>query len=283
MDQFLISKKSGHKRRIAKGVITTPDGAEVEYVQFGRGPVPVVTIPGAGDGLNTVKKAALQLAFLYRKRRQHCRMTIFSRRIPYPAGFGVEALAQDFIYAVEQLGIKTAVWELNSAGGPVGQQVAFQRPDLVQGMVFTSTLHRMTASTQGIIAQWIAQVRAGAWPELMWDTIQRTYSEQRVRRYRLIKPLLPILARPSKYADRFVYLLQDLYDVDHRDQLPHITCPVWVSHGKEDQIIPPTLAREAADLLPNRSLTLYPKYGHGNEIENPAYLTDFLDFIAQFA
>lgn len=268
---------------IASGAITTLDGAKVEYVQFGRGPVNIVTIPGAGDGLNTVKKAALQLALLYRKRRKQCRMTIFSRRIPYPAGFGVAALAQDFIYATEQLGIKTAVWELNSAGGPVGQQVAFQRPDLVQGMVLTSTLHRMTAPTQNIITQWIAQVQSGAWAELMWDTIQHTYSEQRVRRYRLIKPLLPILARPSQYADRFVNLLQDLYDADHRDQLPTITCPVWLSHGEEDQIIPAAVAQEAHELLPNSTLTVYPRYGHGNEIENPVYLTDFLGFIAQFA
>lgn len=267
---------------VTSGAIITPDGAEVQYVQFGRGPVSVVTIPGAGDGLNTVKKAAWQLALLYRKRLPHCHMTIFSRRIPYPAGFGVQALAQDFIAAVDQLGIGAAVWELNSAGGPVGQQVAFLRPDLVQGMVLTSTLHRMTEHTQGIIEQWITQVQAGEWAGLMWDTIQQTYSAGRVRRYRLIKPLLPILARPSQYANRLVRLLQDLSDVGHREQLPQITCPVWVSHGEADQIIPVTLAQEAASLLPNSTLTLYPRYGHGNEIENPAYTTDFLNFVSQF-
>ena len=38
----------------------------MDYVRFGNGPEPLVVIPGLGDGLKTVKGAALPLAAMYR-------------------------------------------------------------------------------------------------------------------------------------------------------------------------------------------------------------------------
>jgi len=270
------------KRFISRS-ITTDDGAAIPFVQFGRGPVQVVTLPGAGDGLSTVKQAALQLAWMYRARWPHCRMTVFSRRIPYPPRFGVEALARDLIAAVDQLGIGQAVWELNSAGGPVGQQVAFQRPDLVQGMVLTSTLHRMHPVTRATIHRWMGFVREQRWGDLLWDTMLATYTPAYVKRYQLLKPLLPLLANPGKNAERLVNLLQDLLPVDHREQLGTIQCPVWISHGAEDAVIPLEIAEEAHRLLPHSTLRVYPGYGHGNEVENPVYGIDFLSFLQSFS
>jgi hypothetical protein len=56
-----------------KGTYQTQDGAVLHYLTIGRGEVPVAVIPGAGDGLTTLNKAALQLAWYYRGRAGRCR------------------------------------------------------------------------------------------------------------------------------------------------------------------------------------------------------------------
>ena len=257
------------------GELRTADGATIEYATVGHGDIPIVLIPGASDGLNTVGNAAWQLRWLYRQRAARYHMLIFSRRIPFPLGFSVADQADDFINAVQQLDWPPSIWELNSAGGPVGQWVAVKRPDLTLALVLSSTLHRTPPYSRQILESWIAMAQAGRWADLTWDTIVHTYSERRQRMYRLLKPLIGLIARRSSYPGRFEAILTALLDIDHRDLLPQISCPVWISHGAEDRVIPKDIAEEMHELLPNSTITLYEGYGHGNEIENSAYRQDF--------
>lgn len=135
--------------------LTTPDGASLPFLKVGRGPVPIVLIPGAGDGLRTVADAWLQLTWFYRWRADTYRMLLLSRRQPIPPDYGLERHAEDMIWAVEQLGWEPAIWECNSAGGPIGQWVAVKRPDLVRGLILTSTLHRTSDDTRAVLGYWL--------------------------------------------------------------------------------------------------------------------------------
>src|SRR5690625_6702673 len=64
------------------GSFQLTDGAVVPYVRVGNGERRLVMIPGAGDGLQTVKDAAAQLAWTYRHRAQEYTTLFVSRRIP---------------------------------------------------------------------------------------------------------------------------------------------------------------------------------------------------------
>ncbi len=254
-----------------KGTVTTPDGAAIPYVIMGDGPVSIVAIPGAGDGLSTVTDAAMHLAWLHRRRAPQQRLMLLSRRQPIPPGYGVKKHARDAVWAVEQLGWGKSIWECNSAGGPVGQWAAVERPDLVQGLILTSSLHRTNEQSRKVFEHWLTLIEEDRWEELAWNIIELTYRPQAVNRYRSLMPLLGLAARPRLYPLRLRHILLELLEVDNRDILPRITCPTLVIGGEDDMVTPAEIQREMAELIPNSQLVLYAGYRHGNDVENPAY------------
>jgi 3-oxoadipate enol-lactonase len=263
----------------AQRALVTQDGAQLLYVDIGTGATPVLLIPGAGDGLNTVDRAALQLAWMYRKRAEQYRTHIVSRRVPFPQGFGLEQQADDFIWLLDELKLGPVILECNSAGGPVGQWIAVKRPDLVRGLVLASTLHRADVIVREKVTQWLTWLRHRQWGRFTWDSIEITY--RNAARYRLLRPLMGLL-KPNN-PDRIVWLLEELLDFDNSAILPQITHPTLVIAGAEDPLCTADIQREMAELIPRSKLVLCPGYRHGNDLENPAYARYFDAFVQGLA
>ena len=57
---------------------------DMDYIRFGSGEMPLVMIPGVGDGLKTVKGMALPFALLYRELTRDFTVYVFSRRVDLP-------------------------------------------------------------------------------------------------------------------------------------------------------------------------------------------------------
>ncbi|MHB1294608.1 MAG: alpha/beta fold hydrolase [Anaerolineae bacterium] len=264
---------------LKRGLLPTADGAAIPYVRVGDGPVPVVVLPGAGDGLRTVYDAAWQLAWFYRRRAKQYRFLVLSRRQPLPLDHAISDQARDAIYAVEQLGWGPALWECNSAGGPVGQRVAVQRPDLVRGLVLSSTLHRTCETTRRVIEEWLRLAENGDWSAFTWSSLKHTFRPRSLVFYRLARPLLTLVGRP-RHPERVIYVLRELLDMDQSALLPRITMPTLVVGGRDDKVIPAEIMREMARQIPECRMRLYYGYGHGNDLENPAYPQD-VDLLAQ--
>lgn len=264
-----------------KGFVPLADGARVPYVAVGEGDIPVVLVPGAGDGFRTVADAALALAWTYRARARRYRVLFLSRREPLPPGFTMAQHAADLVFAAQALGASRAVWECNSAAGPIGQQAAVTYPDAVGALVLTCTLHRASPETSAVVGYWIDCARQGRWSELAWSAVEYTYRPQTVARYRLVKPLLSLFVKPGRQPERLPNLLEMLLELDQRELLPRITQPVFVAGGADDRVIPASVQREMAGLIPGSRLKLYGGYGHGNDQENPQYHTDFDRFVGE--
>jgi 3-oxoadipate enol-lactonase len=264
--------------RYEKGSLTTPDGDRIPYLKIGDGPVPVVLIPGAGDGLATVSDAALRLAYFYRKRAHRYRMLLVSRRQPIPQDFTVEQNTRDCARTMESLGWGPSVIECNSAGGPIGQWLVIRRPDLVRGLILSCTLHRTDLHTRAVIGRWTELARQERWDEFNQSSIELTFRPQTVEKYRRFLPLVRLLPRP-RYPERMECILESLLDLDNRQILPGIEHPALVIGGEEDMVIPAYIQREMAGLIPNSGLKLYPGYGHGNDQENPDYERQVNDFV----
>jgi pimeloyl-ACP methyl ester carboxylesterase len=256
--------------RYEKGSLIAPGGDRISYLMLGDGPVPLVLIPGGGDGLATVSDAARRIAFFYRKRASRYRMLLLSRRQPIPSGFTVERHAGDYAWAMELLEWEPSVIECNSAGGPIGQWLAVKQPDLVRGLILSCTLHRTDPHTRAVIEHWMSLVRRGWWYELRMSSIEYIYRPQTVEKYQRFLPLLRLLRDP-RYPERLARIFEELLDLDNRPILPDIDHPVLVIGGDDDRVIPAHIQREMADLIPNSHLILYPGYGHGNDQENPDY------------
>ena len=63
---------------------------------------------------------------------------------------------------------------------------------------------------------------------------------------------------------------------DSRPQLAAIDCPTLIVVGDGDQITPPPLAHEMADLIAGSRVVVVPKAGHMALIEQPQAVTDAL-------
>lgn len=256
--------------------IPTPSGATIHGLRLGHGPIPLLLIPGAGDGKATAKDARLALTLYLRPRFETFTITYLSRRDPLPEHFGPRDYAHDYLHALDHLGWTNGIVECNSGGGPIGQQLAAVRPELVRGLVLSVTFHRTAPETRAVLERWITQLDRRQWRDFNWDSIEQTFRPSTVARYRLLRPLLDFM--PLKNPQRLRRVLEGLLDVDQREVLPRITCPTLVIGGEDDHVIPAYIQREMAASIPDSTLRLYPGYGHGHDQENPEYLPQLTAF-----
>lgn len=63
---------------------------------------------------------------------------------------------------------------------------------------------------------------------------------------------------------------------DARRHLPSLRCPVLVMCGEDDQLTPPDLSREIAQLVPGAELVLLPRCGHMLTMERPQAVNEAL-------
>lgn len=173
--------------KYTSGRLRRPDGAEIAYTMVGEGPIPVVVLPGIEDAFATVDTLPSGLACWYGPRTTSQRLLILSRRQPMPADYTPEQHAQDVRWAMEQLRWGPATLECISAGGPIGQWMAINAPELVQRLILSSTLHRMDEHTSRISRSWIALARQGRWGELRWSIVACTFNQH----LWLFSPFLP--------------------------------------------------------------------------------------------
>lgn len=248
-----------------KGALQTPDGAWIDYVSVGQGR-PVLLIPGAGDGLQTVGQAPLSLAFTYRSYASRHRLVFASRRQPIPTGFTVRDMAKDYAWAIEQLGLGRTHVEANSAGGPVAQWLAVDRPDLVRSLVLEETLARADEPFRAVMGRWIAWADAGEWYPFLRDVMLLTGSPAFHRRWRWLYPLLRLVPKP-RHPERLGRILTGLLEVDNRPILNGIGCPVLVIGGDLDQVTRLELQTEMARSIRGARQVILPGQGHYANVE----------------
>jgi pimeloyl-ACP methyl ester carboxylesterase len=262
------------------GSLRLADGARMDWLQLGVGSLPVVVVPGAGDGLWTVKQTALLLAWRYRRRFHSQRLLVLGRREPIPPGFGAKEHAEDYAEAVDRLGWGPSVWECVSAGGPIGQWAALCRPDLIRGLILASSMHRADETLRSVLTCWLDLVRDRRWADLYWSIAVLNRRPAQLARYRSLRPFLRLVPAPRS-PERFVNLLDGLMHLDNSTIAPKVGCPVLVVGGEEDRIITAAVQRKMAALIPNSRLVLYGGYGHAAPLEHPEYERTTRHFIEE--
>jgi len=252
------------------GYCEAEDDAQKPYVKIGSGPVAMLVVPGAADGLRTCAEVALYLAWFYRERAQRCRILILSRRQPLPAGFGVGGHAEDMIRTVDELGFGPAVWECLSAAGPIGQLVALKRPDLMRGLILSSSYDHVGPKTRRALTQWLNIAQHAGGIEAFSSMIEQKYRPPAEVLAQLDPSQIPP-ANSSGDCERLTRVLEELLDLDQRELLSGIQCPTLVIGGEDDKAVPAELQRAMAARIPNARLQLCPGFWHFNDMENPNY------------
>jgi 3-oxoadipate enol-lactonase len=252
------------------GYLTEPDGARKPYVLLGSGPLAMTVVPGAADGIRTCVDVALFLAWFYRHRAQRFRILILSRREVIPGQFGFERHADDMIRSTEQLGFGPSVWECLSAAGPIGQWIAVKRPDLVRGLILSSSYDFVSDRTRKVLQQWLDIARHPASLEAFSEGLAKKYQPPpEILNER--DPTAAGAVRGRADPERLQRILAELLELDQRDLSRRITCPTLIIAGSDDRVVPTSVQQEMAERISTSTLEVCQGHGHFNDMENPAY------------
>ncbi len=256
------------------------NGIDMHYNVFGSGREDMVMIPGLSDGLRTVKGLARTMAMTYREFGRRYRVWIFSRREKLAQGMTTRDMARELAEAMELVGIKQARVLGLSQGGMIGQWLAIDYPEKVSKLVIAVSLSRQNPVFQSVIREWIDLARSERYGDLAESSIEKTYTEKRLRRYRPFMFLIRLAGKPRS-QERFIIQAQAVGTHDAYAQLGQIQCPTLVIGGAQDLVVGgPEVQEEMAEAIPESRLHIYPGLGHGAYEEAKDFNQRMLSFFA---
>ena len=250
---------------------------QMHYVRFGEGPKPLILLPGLSDGLATVEGKALLLAAPYRIFFRDYTVYLFSRKDALPAGVTIADMADDQAAAMRQLGLESACVLGVSQGGMIAQSLAIRHPALVDRLILAVTAPCVNELSRACVEHWIALAEQGDHKALMIDTAERSYSEEKLKSYRRIYPVIGRIGKPADYG-RFLANARAILAFDAREALGEIRCPTLILGGADDQIVGAAASEELHEAIPGSELYVFPALGHAAYEEAP----DFYQRVCQF-
>ncbi len=236
-------------------------GAQMDYVRFGKGGKNLVILPGLSDGLASVKGKALLLAPPYKRFFDRYTVWMFSRREGLRRGVTIRDMAEDQAAALRVLGVeKTAVMGV-SQGGMIAQLLAAEHPVLVDRLILAVTAPCVNDRILETVETWIGFAERGDHRGLMIDTAEKSYSEEYLKKYRKLYPILGGIGRPKSY-ERFLANAEAILSFDARGELGKIVCPTLIIGGEEDKIVGAAASDELHGMIQGSKLYFYQGLGH---------------------
>lgn len=253
---------------------------DMHYVSFGSGEKIFIMLPGLSDGLSTVEGKAFLLAAMYKMYAQKYKVYVFSRKNCLPEAYTTRQMAKDQAEAMKALGIAQASVLGISQGGMIAQYLAIGYPDLIEKLILAVTSPQASITTQKVVGNWIDIAKKGDYKALMMDTAEKSYSENYLKKYKILYPLLGKIGKPKSF-DRFLTQANACIQHNAYMELDQITCPTLVIGGGCDKIVGKDAALMLADKIKNSELWIYNDFGHAAYEEAKDFHKRVLDFLAQ--
>ena len=235
---------------------------DVDFVSFGRGDKNLVIIPGLGDGLKTVKGMALTLAFMYRMYVKDYHVHIFSRKNELEEGYSTRDMARDLKEVLGKVGIEKADVMGLSQGGMIVQYLAIDHPQVVDKLVIGVSVSRQNETIQDVVGKWVEMAQAGDFKALTIDSLEKTYPENKVKKYRPLYPIITRFGKPKSFT-RFIIQAKSCLGHNAYEELHKIESPTLVIGDDNDQVVGLNTSEEMAEQIPNNELYLTNGLGHG--------------------
>ena len=162
----------------------------------------------------------------------------------------------------------------------IAQYLAIDYPDLVDKLVLTVTLAKQNQEVQAVIANMMALAEQGDYKGLMIDTAEKSYSDNYLKKYRLLYPLLGKIGKPQNYR-RFLIQAASCIHHDTYEKVGNIGSPTLVIGGDEDKIVGGAASIELADKIQDSELFLYKGLGHAVYEEAKDFNRRVMSFISR--
>jgi pimeloyl-ACP methyl ester carboxylesterase len=255
------------------------NGISLYYEEQGTGP-PVVLVSGLGASHLSWAAALPILKERFRCITPDNRGTGRSDTPPGP--YTIDAMADDTAGLISHLGVapvRVVGWSL---GGSVVQSLLINHGDLIDRAVLVAALPSYTALQHAwldaslALRQSDASDVAKAAYGMPWVFGPRHLSDHQAA----FDALRLVGADPHPTSlEAFKAQAVAIRTYDSRAQLPGVDTPTLILVGAEDVLTPVAQSVEMAALIPNATLTVLPRGGHGLVIE---YMEDTLREIIGF-
>ena len=181
----------------------------------------------------------------------------------------IQALGDHIIAEMDAQGIERAVIAGNSLGGHVAIRMALCHPDRVAGLVLTGSSGLFERGFERKVPRRPSEA-------YMREKILEIFHDPVHLTEELIRDLRLFLA-DLRHVLQMVRFAKCAKHDNLRDLLPTITCPVLLVWGENDNITPPSVAREFHQLLPNSELHMIASCGHVPMLEQPEAFNDRIE------
>ena len=251
---------------------------DMDYISFGFGSKNLIILPGLGDAIKTVKGTATAFAMVYKIFAKNYKVYVFSRKNKLSVGYSTYDMAEDQVAAIKKLGISKAYIMGVSQGGMIAQHIAINYPELVEKLVLAVTVSRQNDTLQNVVGNWIKLAQSNDYKSIFIDTAEKSYSEKRLKKYRLLYPILSKAGKP-KSLDRF--LIQANACIHHNafNELGRIQCPTLIIGGDCDNVVGKSSSKELAERIGDNKLVIYKGLGHAAYEEAKDFNQQVLDFL----
>ena len=262
----------------AKNNVIEIDNSTVNYISFGKGEKNLIIIPGVGDGLKTVKGLAFPFSIMYRVFANDFKVYVLSRKNDLKKDDTTEKMANDIKKILDKIGVNKTYVVGVSQGGMIAQYIAINYPDLVEKLALIVTLSKQNKIVNKRISKWIKYAKEGNYKDLFIDTMENSYQEKALKKYRKFYPVLIKISKPKTF-NRFIIEAQTCLTHNAYNKLNKIKCPTLIIGGKKDNIVGVDASYEIYDKIKNSELYIYEDYGHSLYEEAKDFNKRVYDFL----
>lgn len=163
-----------------------------------------------------------------------------------------------------------------SMGGMVAMEAARQAPDRVRGLALLGTSAQPENEEMRNLREKAIELFAqGRVNEVIEPNAGLAFHPDHAQDPELVGRYLEFVLRAG--AGQLIRQNRAVIGrPDARRHLPSLRCPVLVMCGEDDQLTPPDLSREIAQLVPGAELVLLPRCGHMLTMERPQAVNEAL-------
>jgi 3-oxoadipate enol-lactonase len=257
-------------------------GIDLYYEEHGDGPPLLLIFGFTGDGHGWAQQLP---AFA-----PHFRTVIYDNRgvgrSSAPEGaYTIAEMADDAIGLLDAIGIDRAHIVGYSMGGQIAQEIAIRRPDRVDRLVLASTWARGDALFNSVIDVWGEIYRQGVDLEtcakfgFTWLLTGKFLDAPGA----LAQMLALATTHPFPPSSQGVWgQSRAIIGSDTRDRLDQIEAPALILVGRQDILTPVTFSEELARGIPDATLRVLERGGHGAPFESTADFNQaILDFLTR--
>jgi pimeloyl-ACP methyl ester carboxylesterase len=192
----------------------------------------------------------------------------------YTAEFFVDSLHQFF----EMVRLASVTLVGNSFGGQIALLYALRRPSKVSNLVLVNSggFREVPEAERNMARAILSQDNLLKMPPAMIPLIfSKVFVKESAEKERyLAKQAAKLKAADySEYVRALVRSIDLSMTTNLLEELPNIKCPALILCGKEDTVVPPEQAREAARRLPQATLQIMKDCGHMPQLEAPEEFT----------